>query len=165
MFLDHNFADFVELIHEWRWPVADPARLARAHAHLKQVVALSRASWKAILAETDDDREWIPGPQQKHPAISGMAVTQAQVDAWLGFLDEIDAVLDGRKLLPHWRFTQGFNFKRVLLEPRAFDLVAWIAGPAAVPYLESGPTTTVEDWQKWNRAFHDNFLGYAFYFN
>ena len=152
-------------IHELRWPLVDAARPARAHAHLKDAIALSRASWKAILAETDDDREWIPGPQQKNPAIPGMTVTQEQVDTWLGFLEDADAVLDGRKLLPHWRFTQGVNLKRALLEPRDFDLVLWAAGQAAAPYLETGPILSWADWRKWNVAFHDNFLGYAFYFN
>ena len=160
-----EFADFVVLLHEVRWPLLDFKRLARGHAHLKQTVALSRASWTAILAETGDDREWIPGPGQTHAAVPGMAVTRAQVDTWFGFLDDVDAVLDGKKLLPHWRFAQGFNLKRALLEPREFDLVLWVAGYGAAPYLERGPILSWEEWRRWNAAFHDNFLAYAFYFN
>jgi hypothetical protein len=34
--------------------------------------ALNRQMWKAILARTDDDRVWIPGPQQEHGVIAGM---------------------------------------------------------------------------------------------
>jgi hypothetical protein len=51
------------------------------------------------------------------------------------------------------------------LEPREFDLVLWATGYAAVPYLEDGPTLSTTEWRAWNRAFHENFLGYAFYFN
>jgi hypothetical protein len=156
---------FVVLIHEIRWPVIEPARLQVAHGHLKQVVAMSRASWKSILAETSDDREWIPGPQQKNGVMTSMPVTQAQVDGWLHALGDFDAVLDGAKLVPHWRFSQGFNFRRVFFEPRDFDLVLWVAGYSAVPYLEDGPTLSLSDWTQWNHAFNGNFLGYALWFN
>jgi hypothetical protein len=160
-----DFADAITLIHEIRWPLVEPARLRNAHAHLKQVIALSRASWKAILAETDDDRVWIPGPQHKNGVITSMPVAQEQVDAWLRALDDFDAVLDGTKLAPHWRFEQGFNFKKVFFEPRDFDLVLWVGGYGAAPYLEQGPTISMADWSLWNDAFRGNFLGYAFWFN
>ncbi len=63
---------------------------------------------------------------------------------------------DGR-LLPHWRFSEGFNFRRVFFEPRDFDLVLWAAGYSVVPYLEDGPTLSISDWSQWNRAFNGNF--------
>ena len=160
-----EFADLVVLVHEIRWPLADPARLRAAHAHLKQVVAMSRASWKSILAETGDDREWIPGPQQKHGVITSMPVTQEQVDAWLHALDDFDAALDGTKLVPHWRFAQGFNLKRVFFEPHDFDLVLWLTGVGAAPYLEDGESLSSSDWDRWNRVFEGNMLGYAIWFN
>jgi hypothetical protein len=160
-----QIAYFIVLIHEIRWPLKEPTRLQAAHAHLKQVVAMSRASWQSILAETNDDREWIPGPQQKNGVVTSMPVSQAQVDGWLRALDDFDAALDGRKLMPHWRFSEGFNFKRVFFEPRDFDLVLWVAGYSAVPYLEDGPTLSLSDWTQWNHAFNGNFLGYALWFN
>ena len=153
------------LIHEIRWPLIEPARLQAAHGHLKQAVAMSRASWKSILAEITDDREWIPGPRQKNGVVTSMPVTQVQVDGWLHALDDFDAVLDGTKLVPHGRFSQGFNLKRVFFEPRDFDLVLWVAGYSAVPYLEDGPTLSISDWNQWNHAFNGNFLGYALWFN
>ena len=160
-----HIADMVALIHEIRWPLAEPARLQRVHADLKQVVALNRQTWKAILARTDDDRVWIPGPQQKHGVLVGMPVNQQQLDAWLRALDEFDALLDGRKLLPHWRFVEGVNFKRVFFEPRPFDLVLWATGQAAAPYLEAGPLLSSTEWAEWQRVFDGNFPGYAFWFN
>jgi hypothetical protein len=44
-------------------------------------------------------------------------------------------------------------------------LVLWIAGYGAAPYLEEGPTLTMDDWNRWNQAFGGNFLGYALWFN
>jgi hypothetical protein len=160
-----QIADFIALIHEIRWPVAEAARLQSAHAHLKQVIALNRQMWKAILARTDDDRVWIPGPQQKHGVIASMPVGQEQVDAWLKALDEFDAVLDGKLLLPHWRFAEGVNFRKVFFDPRPFDLVLWATGHAAAPYLEAGPILSGAEWANWQRVFNGNFPGYAFWFN
>jgi hypothetical protein len=162
-----QFADFIALVDEIRWPVAEPERLKAAHADLKQVVTLNRLMWKAILARAadDDDRVWIPGPQQKHGAVASMPVTQEKLDAWLKMLDAFDAVLDGKLLLPHWRFVQGFNLKKVFFEPRPFDLVLWATGQAAAPYLEPGPVLSRTEWGEWQRAFKDDFFGYAFWFN
>jgi len=36
----------------------------------------------------------------------------------------------------------GVNLRRVFTEPREFDLVLWVQGTAAVPYLEAGEVTT-----------------------
>jgi len=160
-----QIADVIALIHQIRWPVAEPARLRSTHADLKQVIALNRQMWKAILARTDDDRVWIPGPQQKHGVIAGMPVAQEQVDAWLKALDAFDAVLDGKLLLPHWRFAEGVNFKKVFFEPRLFDLVLWATGHAAAPYLEPGPILSRAEWGDWQRAFNGEFPAYAFWFN
>ena len=166
LFGDHaQIADTIAFVHEIRWPVAEPTHLQNAHADLKQVIALNRQTWKAILARTDDDRVWIPGPQQKHGVIVGMPVSQEQLDAWLKALDEFDAVLDGRKLLPHWRFMQGVNLRKVFFDPRPFDAVLWATGQAAVPYLEAGPMLSSEEWREWQRIFNGNFPGYAFWFN
>jgi len=160
-----QIADLITLVHEIRWPLVEASRMQSAHAHLKQVIAMSRASWKSILAETDDDREWIPGPQQKNGVFPGMRVTQEQVDGWLNALNDLDAALDGTKLVPHWRFKQGFNLKKVFFAPREFDLVLWVTGYGAAPYLEAGPGLSGNNWREWQRVFGGNFLGYAFWFN
>ncbi len=155
----------VATIHQIRWEPTEPTRLAKVRDHLKHLVALSRDSWKAILSETDDDREWIPAPGQKNGVLPAMAVTKERLDTWLLALDEFDAVLDGRKLVPHWALDKGINLKRVLEEPRTFDLVLWVTGHAAAPYLEDGPVIRSETWRLWQDVFAGNFLGFAAYFN
>ena len=55
------------------------------------MLAASRHSWSLILAESDDDREWLPNPRQTNVAI-GQRVSQQQIDAWMMALDEFDAV-------------------------------------------------------------------------
>lgn len=159
-----SVADFVALIHTIRWPVTEPARLIAARDHLKSVVRLSRASWAAIRAETDDDREWLPHPKQSGAARFA-PVGDEQIDGWLMVMGEIEAALDGRKLVPHWRWNKGFDLSRVFSEPRPFDLVLWIAGAGALPYLKDGPMLSQEDWRRWQSIFRGNFFGYALWFN
>ena len=66
-------------------------------------------------------------------------------------------MIDGKKLVPHWRFTKGFNLARVFDEPQPFDTVLWITGPAALPYLEDGPVSTSEDWNSDGRCLRREF--------
>lgn len=156
-------ADGVSFLHI-RWPVAEPERMATARTHLKQTISLSRQSWNAIEAETDDDREWIPNAQQTSP-FATLVVDQEQIAAWRLVLDEADAVLDGDKLVPHWRLEQGINLRRVFEEPQPFDLVLWITGPAALPYLENGPISTSDEWARLTAAFRGSFGLFALWVN
>jgi hypothetical protein len=80
-------------------------------------------------------------------------------------LDEADAILDGKKLVPHWRLRQGIDICRVFEEPQAFDLVLWITGPAAVPYLEDGPVLSAEEWNRITESFGGRFGVFAVWFN
>jgi hypothetical protein len=166
-YFGNNFeiADLIALLHEIRWPVAEPARMQASHTHFKQVISLGRLTWKSILAETDDDSEWIQSPTQKGGVLRGMPVGQEQVDEWLATLNDFDAMLDGKLLIPYWRFNKGINLKNVFYEPRMFDLVLWITGHAAAPFLEDGPIMATQIWNKRQRVFGGNFLSYAAWFN
>jgi hypothetical protein len=156
-------ADAISFLHI-RWPVGEPARMGAVRDHLKTVVALSRKSWDAIEVETDNDREWLPNPRQD-AAVTTSKVNPDQLAAWRSMLDEADALLDGRRLMPHWRFDQGVNLKRVFEEPRPFDLILWITGPAALPYLEDGNTLSSEKWNRLVDAFEGSFGAYVVWFN
>ncbi len=158
------FADMIGLIHTINWPVIEPDRMRAARQHLKSMVAASRRSWPLILAETDDDREWLPNPRQTHVAL-GQRVQQQQIDAWMAALDEADAILDGRTLVPHWRFARGFDLKVFFDEPEKFDLVMLLTGADAVTYLRDGPITSPQRWREITQAFEDDFFAYALWFN
>ncbi len=160
-----SFADLIAFIHLMHWPVTEPARMKAVLGHLESVVALSGESWKFILAETDDEAEWIPNPRQAKGVLPGMIVTQATVDGWMLFLGEFNALLAGRKLIPHWRLEKGINLRRVFTEPRTFDPVLWMQGSAALPYVEEGELTSSETWSRVMGLLQGNFLAYAIWFN
>lgn len=163
---DIDFADVVAVIHLINLPVVEPQRMQAALAHLEQVIDLSRQNWRDIMAETDDDREWIPNPQQTG-ILPGVQVTQQMVEGWQEALNEFEAILQGKKLIPFWRGddAKGINLRKAFTEPTTFDLVMWVQGTAAAPYLEEGPLTTPDTWERFNEIFGGQFVGFAIWFN
>ncbi len=161
-----SISDLLAFIHLLNFPVREPARLTAALDHLSRVPALGRESWRRILAETDDDHEWIPNPHQT--GVLPAEVTQERIDAWMKVLDETDAILAGKKRVPFWREGgggRGVNVRRAFTEPTNLDLLLWIQGTAATPYLEEGPMTDPRVWENFNRAFSGVALGFSLYLN
>lgn len=161
----NDVADFVTLIHTIRWPVADKVMWSEVREHLKKVISLNRETWALIEQETDDDHEWLPGPKQKSGVLPSFEVTPERIQAWLAVLSQFEAALDGKTLVPHWRFDKGINLAEVFDDPRPFDLILWLTGPAALPYLRDGPTMSTGEWSQITSIFEGNFASYAFYFN
>ncbi len=161
-----DIADVVAFVHLINLPVIEPKRMTSALEHLQSMVACSRRMWKLALAETDNDHEWIPNPQQDC-VFPGIHVTKDMIAAWQAFLDEADAILAGKKLIPFWRGNdnRGVNLRRFFTEPTRFDLVLWVQGSAAAPYLEEGQITTKETWTRLMRVFEGDFIGFAIWFN
>lgn len=161
-----EIADLIASLHGINLVVSEPARLARARTGLLEMIRLSRATLASAAAETDDDREWLPGPAQN--SVFNLRLSADQTASWLGVLAETEALLTGEKLLPHWRFPTenfGMNLHRVFEESRHTDLIGLMQGAAAVPYLESGSTTSHRAWRELTRVFGGNFLGYALWIN
>ena len=158
--------DLVSFVHLLHFSVKEPARMGSALKHLEAMVALSRESWKSYLAEADDDHEWIPNPKQ-NTVMPGGKVTDEMVKGWLDFLEEAEAILNGKKLVPFWRGAEkkGVNLQKVFTEPRELDVIFWIQGTAAAPYLEDGPITQPEIWNRLMRVFRGEFIGFAIWFN
>ncbi|MEQ8209960.1 MAG: hypothetical protein RH917_09010 [Lacipirellulaceae bacterium] len=170
-FTPNNIADAIAFIHLLKLPVAEPDRMASARKHLLEVIALSRQNWKAIQAETDDDREWLPGPNQENCVIPGMRITGQMVKGWDTALDEFERLLNGEKLAPFWREPagkenrRGVNVKKMFTEPAEFDLVLWAQGSGLEPFLEEGEITDPAMWRDIQRTFGGRFTWFAFWIN
>ena len=161
---DAGLADMIAAIHMLRFPVTDHARLAGVGDRLKSITDLSRRNWAAILAETDDDRELLPSPDQTS-LVPGLEVTSEIVDAWAATLDTLDLILDGKLLVPHWRFKQGFDIHAYLTEATTTDLVMLLAGQAALPFLKDGPIADADSFAAGNRVLGPQWPQYLFWFN
>lgn len=161
---DNAIADALAAIHHLNWPVTDADRLKRVLARFKAITGLSRRNWEAILAETDDNRELLPSPKQTG-ITPDAKITDAQVKAWMATLDTADLILDGKLLLPHWRFQKGFDLKAYFETAKKTDLVMLITGYDALPFLKDGPIASAESFAEANAVFGDALIGYAFWFN
>lgn len=163
----NEIVDWIAFVHLINWKLIDQKRMETALHDLEEVVAQSRVSWKFIMAETDDDREWLPNPNQTG-VLPNMHVTEEMVRSWGRVMDESEKVLKGEKLIPFWRGEDaglGINLRKVFLQASDFDLVEWVQGPAAVPYLEHGQLSRGATWRELMRDFGGSFPGYAFWFN
>jgi hypothetical protein len=165
-------ADAVALVyHSFNLPIKEPERLKKVLAHLESTVKHGKEMWTFINAETDDDNEWIPNPRQT--GVLGVKVTKEMIDEWLFTLDEVEQVLQGKKLLPFWRGKKGelgVNLRRAFTDPpKRLDVVSWVQGTAAAPYLERGKVTSLADAAtitRLDRTFGGfRFFGLAFWFN
>ncbi len=158
-------ADLVAFFHLFNWPVVEPERMASAREHLLGMIATSRENWMRIQAETDNQREWVPAPGQSG-IFQRMRVDQDTVVAWHLFLDDFEAVLQGERLIKHWRFIgKGINIRRMFEEPRTFD--PWLIGQgsAVLPYLEEGDLVTGDTAMTMLDLFDGGFFAYFIWFN
>ena len=159
--------DVIAGLHHLQCDVVEPERMKAALKDLEEVVSQSRESWRWIMAETDDDHEWLPNPKQTG-VIPNMQVTDEMVSSWMEIMDENEKILQGKLLIPFWRGNDtetGINLRKVFLEPRKFDLFDWIQGVAAQPYLEKGALSKGDNWTRMRSGFPTNFPGFVLYFN
>lgn len=78
--------------------VRDPAALRRAHGLLLAGVNSSEKLRQLVLAETDDEEEWIAYPGQRS-SVFPETLSEPDFDAWKTLLGHILPVLEGKQLL------------------------------------------------------------------
>ena len=175
-----HFVDVIAWVHTINYELVEPDRMQSALAHMETVIDLSRKNWELIQAETDNDSEWVPNPDQT-AALPGLRVGREVVTGWHEFLDEMEAILQGKKLVPFWRGikggvtpfdqrfprnpTVGLNVRKMFTEPTRFDLALWLQGTALTPYLEEGDIVDPEQWQSMMSQFQGQFFSFALWFN
>jgi hypothetical protein len=72
--------------------VVDEARQKAGVERLKDALAFSRIEHTEYLAETDDDREWMPNPRQKNHPLP-LPVDDALYENWRLILDDLDRLM------------------------------------------------------------------------
>lgn len=161
---DGYFGDLIAAIHTASFPVVDSARLAGVLDRASSITSLSRRNWEAILAETDDNNELVPSPSQTS-LVPDREVTEEVVEAWHAALDQLDRMIAGELLLPHWRFSQGFNLKTYFETATKSDLVLLFTGHDALPYLAEGPIADADSFREINDVMGDDWPFFALWFN
>jgi hypothetical protein len=158
----------VALLHTVRWQLVEPARMETALHHWQMVTMQSKESWKWILAETYNDHEWLPNPNQDS-VIPNAKLTYPMIESWLSMMEESRKLLAGETLIPFWRGsddTLGINLEKFfLMPPDRLDFVLLVQGTDEAPYLEHGKITNVKVWRRLTETFDRNFPGFAFWIN
>jgi hypothetical protein len=91
-----------------------PERVKRARALILAGLEFSDTSRKQYLAETDDDREWVPNPNQKSHPIP-LDVDAKLYDTWAGVVGDVRNLVVGR---------QGISLKEVAVAIDPRDLLS-----------------------------------------
>lgn len=155
-----NFESFVDLFaiidgtlrHE---PAV--ARTVAARDHFLAMVAENRIFWTRVAAETDNDREWIPNDAQV--SATGIPFPKGIGANWQRVLADAEGLLTGKLAAPYWDVegfvmgnpdsaSIGIDISRMFTEPRPIDLVGWIQGWGALPYLSDAPLVTSANMQR-----------------
>lgn len=151
--------------------VPDQARTQQAHRHFKAMIAENKAFWASVMDETDNQAEWLPNPNQQ--SAFGIDVTVETAEGWQSVLEEIEALLNGEALVPYWRFQKsygasegvGVNLAKYLQDPGDLDIILWLHGTAATPYLERGKLADMTAWNQFRRMTRGDSLLFAVWFN
>ena len=149
----------------------DQERTRAAHAHFRAMISYNRNFWNEVMEETDNNREWLPNPDQR--SAFGMPVDEELAESWQSILAEISAVLEGEALVPYWRVPNlgerengvGINLAKWLQDPGDMDLILWIQGEAVVPYLERGRIVDTNVMNRFQQLTRGNGLMFAAWFN
>lgn len=76
--------------------IDDKARVRRARSLVLAGLEHADRCRLAYLAETDDDREWVPNPQQRSYAMP-LAVDAALYDTWQGVIGDVRRMLESKE--------------------------------------------------------------------
>ena len=157
--------ELIAALHEMRLKLVHKDGLRDARDEFRAMISCSRVCWQRVLSETDNDHEWLPSPTQMGPR--GARITAQQIAGWQHVLDELDAILSGKKLLAHWRIKEGtgINVDKLVKSPPPLDAVLLIQGSAFIPYLEEGSVSDRAAWQALIQPFGSGFAGFAIWSN
>lgn len=143
----------------------DPAHTRATREHLLRMIALNRVFWARVGTETDNRGEWIPNDTQDQAL--GMTVPEGTGTRWQAVLDDAEAMLNGTKLIPHWRLRggAGINLRRLLEDPVPVDLAEWVHGIGLLPYAEEGQRVTPDSWLDFERLVRGDGLMFVVFLN
>lgn len=143
----------------------DARRTRAAKAHLLAMIAENRKFWARVVREKDNAAEWIPNDRQK--GAFGIRLPPNTGATWMGVLADLQALLDGTLLVPHWALPpgSGIDIGAFLEKPAPIDLIGWAHGIDALPFARQGPVISAQNWNAFGAIVGGDSLLYALYLN
>ncbi len=114
----------------------DRPRSVAAKQRFLDALDQSEAARTAYLAETDDDREWVPSPRQKnHPM--PLPVDEKLYQTWAALITDVRAMLKGQEAIELQALVAMIDPRGRAPRPSGYvNLGAWLASP---PDIEVNP--------------------------
>ena len=143
----------------------DARHTRAARQNLLAMIAQNRILWTRIAAETDNSGEWIPGDSQDQGL--GLPVPKGTGAKWLAVLDDAEALLNGTRLIGHWRMRQGagINLRKLLENPIPVDIAEWVHGIALLPFAEEGERVSPGNWFDFQRMMRGDSMLFVVFLN
>jgi len=143
----------------------DPAHTRAALADLLGMIAQNRIFWTRVAAETDNNGEWVPNDSQDQAL--GMTVPKGTGTRWQAVLADAEAVLNGTRLIPHWRFREGagINLKSLMENPVPVDIAEWAHGIGLLPFIQQGQRVSTNSWNDFQRLLQGDGMLYVVFLN
>lgn len=143
----------------------DAARTRAARLHFLDMIRENRIFWALLDQETDNDAEWIPNARQTSALGIRMAPNTGTV--WQAVLADAEDLLEGRKLIPHWRYGRaaGINLKRLLDDPIPVRPAEWLQGMGLLAYAETGERVGFFNWQQFTRMVRGDSMLFVMLLN
>ncbi|PHP68531.1 hypothetical protein CSC94_00535 [Zhengella mangrovi] len=159
-----GWEDVIAFIHTINWEVTDRNRLRAARDSFDTMLKQNETTWRLVRVETDDEREWLPGPHQAN-RFAGLPVTDELIDGWLEVTALARKALAGALLIPTFRFGQGMNVARYIEETDRFDLVLFLTGQNVIDFVEPGDVLDGTLLDALEQTAGRNLTSYAVWFN
>ncbi len=92
--LDRIFSPFSTEQKKIEIKLREPARIAQAKQRFIEGIQYAEQARLLYLAETDDDREWVPSPRQTNHPIP-LSVDETTYNIWVSVLQEMKLLING----------------------------------------------------------------------
>ena len=134
----------------------DAERTRSAHRHFLTALDHNRIFWSRLASETDNKLEFIPNDTQTSalpiPFPPGIG------KSWQAVLDDVEAVLKGDLLIPHWRLgtEAGLNLAEIFENPPVVDMIGIFQGYSVAAYAERGPLISLQNIESFDQLTQGN---------
>ena len=110
-----------------RFPLEDAARVRRARDLLLAGLDHADRSRQAYLAESDDEREWLPSPRQKNHPLP-LTVDARLYDTWDAVIDDVRRLVRGQEGLDMAEIVR-LGAPGLRIRPGYLDIGRMLSGP------------------------------------
>ncbi len=144
-------------------PRAERTRSARQN--FLAMIRENRRFWSLLDLEQDNDAEWIPNARQT--SALGVQLPPDIATTWQAILTDAEDLLEGRKLIPHWRYgsAAGINLKRLMEDPIPVEPAEWLQGMGLLDYAEPGERIGFFNWRQFQRMVRGDSMVFVLLLN